>query len=152
MPYIEVSSPYKFKVKGRLELFTWWRTLLKGHYKWVSRSPSNILHKTSGWFSLCTGSFIDCNYVNTVWSSLVPLIMALISSSLLTAPFTFHSAIFIGVWSFPMSYRGTSLAVWRSGPDTTLLLPGSEILPSTVSSGDAPQPRTFVVEPHPWFW
>ena len=73
----------------------------------------------------------------------VPLIMALISSSLLAAPFTFHNAIFIGVWSFPMLSRGISPAVWRSGPGTTLLLLGSDILPRTVSSGEAPQPRTF---------
>ena len=73
----------------------------------------------------------------------LPLIMALISSSLLAAPFTFQNAIFIGVWSFPMSYRGTSPAVWRSGPDTTLLLLGSDILPRTVSSGEAPNRALF---------
>ena len=84
------------------------------------RLTSSIKHKTSGCFSLCTGSYIDCNYVNIVENSLGPLIMEIISSSLLAAPFTFHSAIFIGVW-FSMLYRGTSPAVWRSGPDTTLL-------------------------------
>ena len=118
---------------------------VSSHHKWVSCPPSNIRHKTSECFSLCTGSYIDCNYGNTVGNSLVPLIMALISSSLLAAPFAFHNAIFIGVWSFPMLYRGTSPAVWRSGPDTTLLLLGSGIIPRTVSSGEAPQPRTFYV-------
>ena len=79
----------------------------------------------------------------------VPLTMALISSSLLAAPFTFHNAVFIGVWSFPMSHRGTSPAVWRPAPDATLLLLGSDILPRIVSSGEAPRPRTFLVETHP---
>ena len=73
--------------------------------------------------------------------------MALISSSLLAAPLTFQSTIFIGVWSFPKLYRGTSPAVWRSGPATALLLLGSDFLPRTVSSGEEPQPRTFLVEP-----
>ena len=66
----------------------------------------------------------------------VPLIMSLISSSLLAAPFTFHSAIFIDVWSFSLSSRGISPAVWRSGHGATLLLLGSDILPRTVSSGE----------------
>ena len=69
-------------------------------------------HKTSGWFSLCTGSYIDCNDVNTVGNSLVPLIMALISSSLLEAPFTFHSAIFIGSGRSPS--RGVHYWMHRS--------------------------------------
>ena len=44
----------------------------------------------------------------------VPLIMSLISSSLLEAPFTSHSAIFTDVWSFPLSFRGISsnLEIW----------------------------------------
>ena len=48
-----------------------------------------------------------------------------------------------------MLYRGTSPAVWGSGPDTTLLLLGSDILPRTLSSGEALQPRTFLFAPHP---
>ena len=62
-----------------------------------------------------------------------PLIMALIASSLPAAPFTFHNAIFFGVTSLPISYQDISPAVWRSGPGTTLLLLGSDILPRTVS-------------------
>ena len=73
----------------------------------------------------------------------VPLIIALISSFLLAAPFAFRNAIFVGVWSFPMLYWGTPIAVWRSGPDTTLLLLGSDILPRTVSSGKCPSRALF---------
>ena len=109
------------------------------HHRRVSFFPSNILHKTSecaglpgrgrssvlsvfhGQFNVCPGR----NKVSVIIPqfAFVPLIMASISSSLLAAPiFTFHNAVFTGVWSFPMLYRGTSAAVWRSGPDTTLLL------------------------------
>ena len=179
-----------------------------GHHKWVSSSPSDILHKIPKCFSFCIGSHVDCKNVNTVgnshsegvklimdvssntfrsrilwdeyrhsfcrstwarhfvcayrfvWTiqymtgtqscfsdnsadSFVPLIMPLISSSLLASPFTFHNAIFIGVWPFSVLYRDNYPAVWRSGPDTIPMLLGSDTLPRTVSSGEAPQPRTF---------
>ena len=33
---------------------------VSSHHKWVSCSPSNIFHKTSECFSLCTAFYIDC--------------------------------------------------------------------------------------------
>ena len=109
----------------RRTIFTpifWSRSIATPPAGLPGRGRSSVRSVFHGQFNVWPGR----NQVSVIFPqfAFVPLTIALISSSLPAAPFAFHNAIFIGVWSFLMSYRGASPVVWRSGPDTTLFLLG----------------------------